>query len=178
MKKRMLILLLIIIPLLETAAHPLGDSLNNVRSERKFGISLKLGGSYDVLGGLEIDYFLSPALNLEADIFQLGLLGNTKYYGGGINYYPFGNKAGTRLSPYIGLLAGYASGSSFLAGEPVQSFMLTIPLGINYIGKKGMNLSIDLSGVYASETKGSAESYRIRRFIVGPVPGLKVGYRF
>ncbi len=178
MKKTVFILLSLL--LCGNTAWAQTEPLNpeNIRMDRRIGISLKLGSNYDILGGLEADFFLLPVLNIEADILHIGLLSTTQYYGGGVNYYPLGNRANMRLSPYIGLLAGHASGTTFLNGEPIESTNLILPAGINYIGKRGINLAFDLSAVYVNETRGSNSNTRVNKFFSGPIPGVIIGYRF
>ena len=94
--------LLLMLPLflLGTIIHA-QETETNIRTERKMGLSLKAGGV--IFGGINIDAFVSPDVNIGGTFF---ILPDYRSIGAGINYHPLGKDVSRRWSPYIGVEAG------------------------------------------------------------------------
>ena len=118
------------------------DSDKNIRLERRFGVSLKvMGTTWPV--GISFDAFIIPQLNAEVNFIYL----DKRFYtvGWGLKYHPLGGKETERTSPYIGI--DFASGTYDLEDvldENITKLLYFTPLGINYIGDQGFNISGDI----------------------------------
>lgn len=147
---------------------------NNIRLDRRFGVSAKFGGAYGILGGMALDAFICPWLNAELDYLPIPILSSISYYGGGINIHPLGGNK-SHWSPYLGLFYGFASGTAFLSGEHEEYHAVNFPLGIQYIHENGLSFTIELGFAWVRETIDFQPFYRDDFY---PPPSIKIGYRF
>lgn len=130
----------------------------NPRHYRPFGISAGMNlGSYGEIGYFlgKLDYFLVPQVDLQLSL-GIGFEGGS-YYSLGSNFHLNSTFSSNRLTPYTGLLFGSDEGLEFLR----------IPLGINYIGKKGLNSAFSISELFYLGEAGNATFFE-----------LTVGYSF
>lgn len=129
----------------------------NPREVRPFGISL--GGAYFItaesgIAFLSIDYFIIPQFSLEANIgitdFEAG------YFAVGGKGYLNSNTSQSGFAPFVGALIGYE----------FYEYMVQIPLGLDYVSKKGFNVSLSFNQLFYFD------SYK------GTFIDLKIGWRF
>ena len=108
----------------------------NPRKEKPFGISV--GGikwlyMSGLISSMTMDYFIIPQLaaevNAGADASQV------LYFSAGARAHVNSNYSKFRLTPFTGLLFGREYGDEFIQ----------IPLGMNYIHKSGINISISVN---------------------------------
>ncbi len=108
----------------------------NPRKEKPLGISIG-GAKWISSAGLmftsSMDYFLTPQVDLEvnmgADSQQI------LYLSGGARLHINPNYSEKRITPFTGLLFGYEYRDGFIQ----------IPLGVNYIHKSGINISLSVN---------------------------------
>jgi len=159
--------------------HAQHTNENNIREDRKIGLSLKFGGAYDILGGVSADYFISPQWNVELDIMPVAILSRQLYIGGGIAYHPLGKRDGLKWSPYAGILAGRSSGTAFLTGEKEAYTFLIVPFGVQYMASKGFQIAFDIGPSIVNEmNENTAVEGNENTFFYGPLPSVRIGYRF
>lgn len=115
-----------------------------IRMNKRFGINggLMFGLSAEsVFYKLQADYYIKPGLSLEFNgLIEVedgaGMTIGAKYY-----FDPYNPK---RLKGYAGLLVG----------SIYEDFLIQVPVGINYIGKRGFDLKFGLSGLYVPSYSG------------------------
>jgi len=127
----------------------------NVRSERRFGFGIQLGGP-TLVTSLESDYFITRNINLEAGIGIIGFYGGTKWYFGAKNKPMY-------WAPYVGAcyiaLPDDILGGDWKAGG-------YFPIGLQYLSKKGFTFAGEVAGL-------------LHQTAQTPVFGaLKMGYHF
>ncbi len=128
-----------------------------IRMEKRFGIGggLMIGlGIESAFYKLRADYFITPGISLEFDgLIEVeggsGLTVGAKYY-----FNPYSPK---RVKGYAGLMMGGAFGE----------FLMQIPVGMSFTGKRGFDLNLGFSGIYFP-------SYSE----FGVFPELTLGWRF
>lgn len=140
------------------------QEVQNIRTERKHGLSLKAGGDLTIFG-LSYDAFISPKFNTE---FNLSLL--FPGVGAGIYYHPWGAVPDKNWSPYTGLHLAYNfvpfGGWKNLLHRPTAY----LPLGLHLIGDDGLNFSIDAGCIIGNF------AFLDRRIM--PYGSISIGYRF
>ena len=108
----------------------------NPRKDKPFGVSvggIKWLSSSGLILSTTMDYFVIPQLDVEvnvgADSHQV------LYFSAGARIHVNSDYSERRLTPFSGVLFGYEYGYEFIQ----------IPLGINYIHKSGMNVSLSFN---------------------------------
>jgi len=94
-----------------------------------------------------IDYFIIPQLNLELTVFNLGTSGFTT----GMKIHINSNKSKVGITPFTGILFG---------SLPYEKLVL-LPVGINYLGKSGLNLSMGCNWLFYNSKETIALEMRI-----------------
>ncbi len=121
----------------------------NPRKSKPFGISIG-GGKWISSSGLmftsTMDYFVLPQLDMEinmgADSQQLF------YLSAGTRLHINSNYSENRLTPFTGALFGYEYEKEFIQ----------IPLGVNYIHKTGINVSLSVNEmIFSNEYQTTIE---------------------
>ncbi|MBL7814904.1 MAG: hypothetical protein JNL70_07835 [Saprospiraceae bacterium] len=125
------------------------DTLNR-RQIRPFGISCQIGGP-TYLMAVNLDYFVSKNFSLEVGAGAIGYYGGVKAY--------FGKKTWNSM-PFIG--ATYSNIT--FGGDDGGIFpYLYLPLGYHFVGKKGLNASLEIATISPD---------------IGLFGQLRIGYRF
>ena len=108
----------------------------NPRKDKPFGISvggIKWLSSSGLIFSTTMDYFVIPQLavevNVGADSHQV------LYFSAGARIHVNSDYSKHRLTPFTGVLFGYEYGQEFIQ----------IPLGVNYIHKSGINVSLSFN---------------------------------
>jgi len=114
----------------------------NPRKDKPFGINvggIKWLSSSGFISSMTMEYFLIPQLatevNVGADSQQV------LYYSTGARVHVNSNYSKSRITPFIGALFGYEYGYKFIQ----------IPIGVNYIHKTGINVSVSINELFFSE---------------------------
>lgn len=129
----------------------------NPREERPFGISLGLAYFLTVESGIvffSADYFIIPQLSLIANVGVTDF--EAPYFAVGGKGHLNSNASESRFTPFIGALLG----------TEWDEFMVQIPLGLDFISKKGFNASLSLNQLFYFDSNQEA-------FIE-----LRIGWRF
>lgn len=141
MRKNLLIIALLIIPLFTLEAQEA-----NRRIENKLGVGFQLlGPTY--MGSFEVDYFVTHNFNLEAGTGFFGIYAGGKYFFG---------KADTPKpwAPYTGVLYKFPG---LLTGDDEGGFYF--PFGIQYMSKRGFTFAPEYAfirtGAYTSPLFGA-----------------------
>lgn len=138
---------------------------DNIRSSRSFGLSLNVGGA--VFGGLSMDLFATPRLNLELAA-GLGVAG-------GLRYHWNGSDPTVRWSPYLGCCFGMIPDIDIdIFGDGGDSGWrpnVYLPLGIHYIADSGFALAVEGGVMHGFETDDD-DSFTI------PMGMVKAGWHF
>ena len=114
----------------------------NPRKEKPFGISvggIKWLSSSGLISSATMDYFIIPQLaaevNVGADTHQV------LYFSAGARAHVNSNYSKCRLTPFTGVLFGYEYGHKFVQ----------FPLGVNYLHKSGINVSMSFNKLIFSD---------------------------
>jgi hypothetical protein len=127
------------------------SSVLNIRAERRIGIQAQLGG-LTLFPSLQADYFLTHNLNIEAGFSLIAMYVGSRWYFGSAQKL-------RRWSVYSGV--SYAFPYEYFKDGAVY-----VPLGTQFLGKKGLTFSVECAAFY------HPESYSL---ITG---ALKLGYHF
>jgi len=114
----------------------------NPRYFRPIGISVGLTASVlDEYGFyiMNLDYFITPQIDLQINIGSE--IEGGSYYSVGSKFHFNRDYSTTKFTPYTGFLVGASTGTGFIQ----------IPLGVNYLGKKGFNASLSISEMFYPE---------------------------
>jgi hypothetical protein len=135
---------------------------NNIRINRRYGISIKAGGIFG--SSIAFDAFITPTINTEINFNYLIII-----YGGGVGvyYHPWGRDENKNWSPYVGIHCDYYIIDP-LDHADILSFYF--PIGMHYTGKKGFNFAFDLGYYYRIDLQ--VEKHHL------PMGSIKFGYRF
>ena len=129
----------------------------NPREDRPFGFSL--GGAYFItaesgIAFFSADYFVIPQLSLVANVGVTDF--EAPYFAVGGKGHLNSNASVSKFTPFLGVLFG----------SEWDEFMVQIPLGLDFISKKGFNVSISMNQIFYFD------SYQ------GTFLDLKLGWRF
>ena len=135
---------------------------STLRQNRPFGISAYIWGPS--FAAISFELFVIPAIEINL---------STGYGSScGINFHIMGNDNSIKWSPYVGAhLATYKSFELDYFGnhdEQTRVYGLYNPVGIQYLGPKGLTLSFE-GALYSTFGENGG---------IGPWVGLKFGYRF
>lgn len=144
---------------------------STMSQERRLGFSLLIGGSV-LIGGVSINYFVTPQLNARVAISPFSI---SKGFSGGVNYYFIKSGINAGWSPYVGVEYGR------LSSEPIvclfggcsadKLYSLYFPVGITWLAKKGFTVSLEGSFLYTYNLSDNEKDY------VGPWFGINIGIR-
>jgi hypothetical protein len=123
----------------------------NPRKEKPFGISIG-GGKWLSSTGLmftsTMDYFITPQMDMEVNI---GADSQQLFYiSSGMRLHINSNYSENRLTPFTGALFGYEYENEFIQ----------IPLGVNYIHKTGINVSLSINEMIFSNEYQTTFEFR------------------
>lgn len=140
------------------------QEVQNPRKDNPFGINL-YGGSPTLAVSVSLDYFITPNINIETGIGLLGYYAGAKYHIGG-------QVENRNWTPYVGAFYSVIVDLGILGGGD-DSPGIYIPFGINYLGNKGFNFSIELAA------RAHKEVGTFSDFVYIPIwGGIKIGYHF
>ncbi|MEN8117430.1 MAG: hypothetical protein ABFS16_10650 [Bacteroidota bacterium] len=111
----------------------------NPRHYRPFGINtgMMIGLNDEVAYYIvNMDYFITPQIDLQVNIGSEVEGGS--YFSAGSRFHLNSNYSANRLTPFTGLLVGAEYGEGFIQ----------VPVGVNYIGERGFNISLSVSEVF------------------------------
>lgn len=153
------------------------DESINPRMDKRFGLALKGGGAWGIIGGISADFFITPEINMELDYLPVPMLSSIQYVGGGINMHPLGGREELEFSPYIGVFYGHAEGKAFLSGAHEEWNSINVPVGLLYtnnIKRIGFGIEIGL-GWKREYAEAAPKGYRDDFF---PTPSAKLRWGF
>lgn len=183
MNKAILLLLLVVcagaalFSQVNTVFSPEEEEELNPRIDKRFGISVKVGGAWGILGGLALDAFVIPELNVELNYLPIPILSSAQYYGGGITVHPLGGRKGLEFSPYIGIFYGHSEGETFISGAHEEYNALNVPVGIQFMGmNRRFGFCLEMGAAWTREYAASVpEGYRDEIY---PTPSARIRFGF
>ncbi|MDR2886770.1 MAG: hypothetical protein LBV26_02025 [Bacteroidales bacterium] len=123
----------------------------NPRKEKPFGISMG-GVTWPFAGGListyTMDYFITPQVS--AEINAGNDLQQVLYFSAGVRAHVNSGWSVRRLTPFAGALFGYEYGNEFVQ----------IPLGVNYMHRTGINVSLSVNELIFSNSSQTTVELR------------------
>ncbi|HAX95713.1 MAG TPA: hypothetical protein DCY35_04215 [Prolixibacteraceae bacterium] len=129
----------------------------NFRKEKALLVGFNLLGATMNYGSAYLGYALGRVVNLET-----GLDLTTAY--GGVSLHPIQFRRVEGLSPYMGLMAGYAGIGD---GPLEEEFYMYMPVGVRYLTPDNWHISIEIAATTADNIH------------TGPLyGGIKLGYYF
>ena len=139
--KRLAFTFLITLILISLSAQ---DTINtshqlNPREDRPFGISLGAAYFITVESGIAFfcaDYFVIPQLSLVANVGVTDF--EAPYFAVGGKGHLNSSASTSKFTPFLGVLFG----------SEWDEFMVQIPLGLDFISKKGFNVSLSLNQIF------------------------------
>lgn len=129
----------------------------NLRKEKALLVGFNLLGATMNYGSAYLGYALGRVVNLET-----GLDLTTAY--GGVSLHPIQFRRIEGLSPYMGLMAGYAGIGD---GPLEEEFYMYMPVGVRYLTPDNWHISLEIAATTADNIR------------TGPLyGGIKLGYYF
>lgn len=129
----------------------------NLRNEKALLVGFNLLGATMNYGSAFLGYALGRVVNLETGIDL-----TTAY--GGISLHPIQFRRIEGLSPYMGLMAGYAG---IGGGVLEEEFYMYMPVGVRYLTPDNWHISMEIAATTADNIR------------TGPLyGGIKLGYYF
>lgn len=148
-----------------------GSGGSNNREDRRFGVAANLGTAAMI--GISADFFVTPALNLEAG------LGWGQYIG--VNWHPFGYNYWWNWSPYFGasgvhvqdwIIPLYVSGFGIFREPKTEHYLgAYFPLGVQLISDGGFAFNVEVAFI-------ALQSRTDHSWLYGPWGGVRLGYHF
>lgn len=145
-----------------------GD-LENIRMQRRYGVSLKIGGPTWL--SISFDAFITPEINAGI-VFSPMFFSNYFGLGANVSYHFAGDKPELNWTPYAGIEYGFLH--FYKRGSGTYN-NIYFPIGVCYTGDKGLGANADVGYMRIYEKK-SYEDKIIKKpaFIFS----TSAGYRF
>lgn len=140
----------------DTSSPDPRNSHDNPRAERRFGIGIQLGGP-TMICSAQIDYFITPRINIEAGAGLVGYYSGVKFH-----------LSQSSWSPYLGAKVTFLPELKLFGGSSMNPGLYA-PFGIQYMNREGFTFAFEAALLLTDSISWAIE----------PIwAGVKFGYHF